>query len=98
MGRRPDGPRSLGRSTEAPRFTHFLATSFWTSRSRKLRRVAEGQQHALGLAVRLDAFRPVLAADARVLVATERRTGVERVHVDRVGAGPNLLGDLQRLR
>src|SRR4051794_15264319 len=58
------------------------------------RRVTHRHQHALELAERGQAFRPVLAADSRALEAAERRAHVEGVPVDPVGPGPHLLRDL----
>ena len=49
------------------------------------------------LDVPLDALGPVLAADPGVLVPAERSTRIERVHVHRVRAGPDLRRDLDGL-
>ena len=60
--------------------------------------VAGRHQDRLELEVRLEALRSALAADARVLVAAERCARIERVPVDRVRAGADLLRDLDALR
>src|SRR5258708_39864353 len=63
-----------------------------------LERVAHRHQDALLLGEVLDAFGPVLAADAGALVAAERAAGIEGIPVDRVRPGANLLRDLDAVR
>src|SRR5271166_1918432 len=60
--------------------------------------VAHRHQHALLLGEVLDAFGAVLATDAGVLVAAERAAGIERIPVDRVRPGADLLRDLDAAR